>query len=268
MSERKRTSEMTPTDPNQTLRVAVIHERAILRRGLAGALAEHGLLLVDHEAGSAGDYAAQAERHPVVFASLSQGQALLRHWGTAAGAGRAQAPAVVIVDADLGELDVHDALRSGARGLLELDASSEELVDCARTLAAGGRYVARPLAAALAQQVYAQALTSREEEVLRLIDMGCCNKVIARELGIALGTVKTHVKAILSKLEASSRTEAVAVAKRRGLVRSGSRAEAAPAHGTGATPGRALHGSGAPQAKMACSPLRAWADSYQFSTAS
>ena len=61
-------------------------------------------------------------------------------------------------------------------------------------------------------------LTSREDEVLRLLAKGLSNKSIARELDIAAGTVKVHVKSIMSKLDASSRTEAASIATARGLV--------------------------------------------------
>ena len=61
-------------------------------------------------------------------------------------------------------------------------------------------------------------LTARELEVLQLLAQGFSNKLIARMLGIGLGTVKSHVRPILEKLHAASRTEAAAVARRRGLL--------------------------------------------------
>ena len=63
-----------------------------------------------------------------------------------------------------------------------------------------------------------EALTPREEEILRLLARGRSNKAIAAELGLSDNTVKYHVSAILAKLGAESRTEAVAVAARRGWV--------------------------------------------------
>src|SRR5258708_19753788 len=64
-----------------------------------------------------------------------------------------------------------------------------------------------------------KALTGREEDILRLMMLGLTNKAIARKLTLALGTVKTHVKSILYKLDAGSRTEAAAIAQRRGILR-------------------------------------------------
>ncbi|MET0350985.1 MAG: LuxR C-terminal-related transcriptional regulator, partial [Rhizobacter sp.] len=60
--------------------------------------------------------------------------------------------------------------------------------------------------------------TSREVDVLRLLSRGQCNKAIATDLDIAVGTVKAHVKAIMGKLDARSRTHAVTVAAGRGRV--------------------------------------------------
>ncbi|HVZ45514.1 MAG TPA: response regulator transcription factor [Ramlibacter sp.] len=61
-------------------------------------------------------------------------------------------------------------------------------------------------------------LTSREEQVLRLLAKGSRNKAIAHDLNIAVGTVKAHVKSIMSKLNARCRTEAASIATGRGLV--------------------------------------------------
>jgi DNA-binding NarL/FixJ family response regulator len=63
-----------------------------------------------------------------------------------------------------------------------------------------------------------QTLTRREEEILRQLMLGFSNKIIARKLALATGTVKSHVKAILKKLDARSRTEAAAIAQRRGIL--------------------------------------------------
>ena len=72
--------------------------------------------------------------------------------------------------------------------------------------------------AKMAVSLRSRPLTGREVEVLRLIMQGLPDKAIARRLQRSVGTAKSHVKAILTKLEASSRVEAVAVARRRGLV--------------------------------------------------
>jgi DNA-binding NarL/FixJ family response regulator len=79
-------------------------------------------------------------------------------------------------------------------------------------------FVSPEVAAKLASRISEEELTNRELEILTLLAEGKSNKLIARELNISEGTVKTHVKSILEKLDATSRTEAVAVAARRGLI--------------------------------------------------
>ncbi|MNY29179.1 Transcriptional regulatory protein LiaR [compost metagenome] len=70
----------------------------------------------------------------------------------------------------------------------------------------------------MAARGHGEQLTLREDQVLRLLARGQCNKTIARQLGIAVGTVKTHVKGVLAKLGASSRTEAASIAAEKGMV--------------------------------------------------
>jgi DNA-binding CsgD family transcriptional regulator len=71
----------------------------------------------------------------------------------------------------------------------------------------------------IAESLTRVTLTTRQTEVLELLQSGMCNKTIARDLGIAPGTVKAHVKGILEKLESTTRTQAVAVATHRGLIK-------------------------------------------------
>jgi two-component system NarL family response regulator len=75
------------------------------------------------------------------------------------------------------------------------------------------------VAAKLASQVSGERLTERELQTLVLMAEGKSNKIIARTLTISEGTVKTHVKSVLEKLGATSRTEAVSVGARRGLIK-------------------------------------------------
>jgi DNA-binding NarL/FixJ family response regulator len=113
---------------------------------------------------------------------------------------------------------VRGALEQGVHGYLPLDRGIDEFVHGVRTVARGSRYLAPSTAQCMADSLTREALTAREAEVLDLLACGECNKSIARQLDIAVGTVKAHVKAIMGKLDASSRTQAVSVAAQRGLV--------------------------------------------------
>ena len=98
-------------------------------------------------------------------------------------------------------------------------AAPAELVDSIRKVHAGRRAISPQVAERLAARVTGPELTDREREVLEHLAEGKSNKQIAKALGIADGTVKVHVANILEKLGAQGRSEAVAIAVRRGLVR-------------------------------------------------
>ncbi|WP_425259266.1 LuxR C-terminal-related transcriptional regulator [Rubrivivax sp. RP6-9] len=116
------------------------------------------------------------------------------------------------------EVDIQRALQAGVGGYLLAGCSLDELVVAVRTVGRGGRHICDRAANVAAQSLMRTPLTAREAEVLRLMADGLSNKSIGIRLDIALGTVKAHTKAILSKLEAASRTEATAVAEQRGLL--------------------------------------------------
>jgi len=114
-----------------------------------------------------------------------------------------------------------EAVRLGVRAILPRDASAAEIMAAVES-AAAGLAVIRPddLAPLLPAAVSAEPsnLTPRELEVLRMLAEGAANKAIAFALDISEHTVKFHVASILSKLNAGTRTEAVAIGLRRGLV--------------------------------------------------
>jgi len=117
-----------------------------------------------------------------------------------------------------GDEDIYRAIKAGAKAYLLKDTAREALMDCIRKVHVGRTCIPPSLAAKLAERVSGQALSMRESEVLQRIAAGKSNKEIGAELFISEGTVKTHVKSIFSKLDVVSRTEAVAIATRRGLI--------------------------------------------------
>jgi two-component system NarL family response regulator len=117
------------------------------------------------------------------------------------------------------EAQICRALEQGARGYLLLGCSVQELINALRSVNAGGLGFGPLVVSRVADWMQHQALTPREEDVLRQLMLGLSNKGISRKLTLAVGTVKTHVKAVLRKLDATNRTEAVAIAQRRGILR-------------------------------------------------
>jgi DNA-binding NarL/FixJ family response regulator len=124
---------------------------------------------------------------------------------------------VLIVTPVIREWEVRAALRLGARGYLQQGCPTDEIIQGVQLVAKGSTFLSRTATQCIAEGMTYEPLTARERDVLNLIAEGLCNKSIARQLGISLGTVKTHVKGVLEKLEATTRTHAVVVATRRGL---------------------------------------------------
>ncbi len=129
-----------------------------------------------------------------------------------------QARVVVLTTYDADE-DIARALQAGAKAYILKDIAADALVACVRDVLAGKTYLAPAAAAKLAEHVTQVQLTPRELAALRLLANGHSNKEIATALEISERTVKSHLAHLFEKLQVTSRTEAVRVATRRGLVR-------------------------------------------------
>jgi len=126
-------------------------------------------------------------------------------------------PFLVITNDDR-EWQAHAALSAGIRGYLLQSCAVDELIHAVRQVLEGRVYLSKALNEQMASNFTRIMLTRREVDVLRLLGEGNCNKLIARELGIGLGTVKTHVKSVMTKLGARARTEAVVLASKYGML--------------------------------------------------
>lgn len=117
-----------------------------------------------------------------------------------------------------GDVEIQRALEAGARGYMLKSMPPRELVEVIRQVHLGKKRVPAEVASHLAEHMSDEALTGREIDVLRHIAGGNRNRDIAERLFISEETVKVHVKHIMEKLGASDRTEAVAIAVRRGII--------------------------------------------------
>lgn len=128
---------------------------------------------------------------------------------------------IVLLTGVAGRSAVHEAVSAGCVGYLEKHASLPELVAAVRRAHTGELVLAAgdlQLLLASRSTSGSDALTDREVEVLGLLAEGLANRAIAERLVISIDTVRTHVQRILTKLEAHSRLEAVAEARRRKLL--------------------------------------------------
>ena len=216
-------------DPHAPIRVLVVAAYPIARAGLAallGGVAD--IQIVGQAAGGAdltGIVAATAPDLLLLDEAAGDDEALDGLERLLRGGG---GPAALVLGAERTEAAALAALGAGARGYLPRESGGEELIAAVR--AAAGLVVIAPVpAAALIARLLdrprpplegepGEALTPREGEVLQALAAGLTNRAIARRLGVSENTVKFHVSAILTKLDAASRAEAVALGARRGLL--------------------------------------------------
>jgi DNA-binding NarL/FixJ family response regulator len=125
---------------------------------------------------------------------------------------------IIVLTTYAGDAQAAAALKAGASGYLLKNLVRKDLTDTIRIVHAGRRCVPAEIATGIAEHVADDALTDRETQVLRRVAAGKSNKLIGAELAISEGTVKTHMKSILPKLNASDRTHAVMIALKRGIL--------------------------------------------------
>lgn len=210
------------------LRVLVLADDPLARAGLAALLAEQPGCAVVGRASTAEDLAAVVAAYRPDAILWDAGPAPAVALEQLAASGDALPPVALLLAeaATAGE-----AWAAGARGLLRRDAEPPQIVAALTALALGltvidpefALFVSLPSARELpgpaeTPEPLLEELTPRELDVLRLLADGLPNKTIARRLGISEHTVKFHVNAILGKLGAASRTEAVVRATRLGLI--------------------------------------------------
>jgi NarL family two-component system response regulator LiaR len=114
---------------------------------------------------------------------------------------------------------ISHALAAGARGAVMKNVEFSELVSAIRTIAAGGRAVSPEIERILAVDPPIPALSPRQSEILESMVRGLSNYDIAKQLGISLDMVKEHTTSLFTKIGAANRTEAVAIALRKHLLK-------------------------------------------------
>jgi DNA-binding NarL/FixJ family response regulator len=130
---------------------------------------------------------------------------------------RIDAP-VVIFTADGGARLLSDALKAGVRGYVRKDSPSEDLVRAIEAARSGEFYVDPGLSSTIVLDEGDRTLSARQREILQMLADGMQTEAVAQRLGLSTETVRTHTKRILAKLEASTRTQAVAIGIRHGLI--------------------------------------------------
>ena len=132
---------------------------------------------------------------------------------------RRSKPRIVVMTTYESDEDIRRALKAGAKGYLVKGTDPQQIWESVRKVAAGGSLFPATIASKVAESMARPELSKRERQVLECIANGRSNKEIGQILFISEHTVKTHVKSVLTKLDAIGRTEAIAVGIKRGLIK-------------------------------------------------
>ena len=215
----------------ETLRVLIVDDHALFRRGLQMVLASEPDIEVVGEASDGAEAVekAKALRPNVVLMDVRMPK---RSGIEAAGVIREELPDAKILMLTMSdeEADLYEAIKAGASGYLLKEISIEEVPDAIRSVWAGQSRISPSMASKLLSEFAAMSqrggdskgagaqLTPREMQVLKLVAQGLNNKDIAEKLFISENTVKNHIRNILDKLHLHSRMEAVVYAVKEKLL--------------------------------------------------
>lgn len=201
------------------IRVLIVDDHAILRRGLATIVDRDPEMMVIAQAEDGQQAIALFREYQpdVTLMDLRMPQMEGVEAITVICAEFKQARIIVLTTYD-GDEDIYRGLHAGAQGYLLKDAKADELLNAIRIVHSGQKYVPPAVGAKLLQRMSQPELSERELDVLRLMAQGMSNVEIATALKIGESTVKSHVNRLLSKLGVNDRTQAVVVAIKRGFV--------------------------------------------------
>jgi two-component system NarL family response regulator len=211
---------MKPSLDN-VIRVLIADDHPVVREGLAAILRSEPDVQVVAEATDGVHACALYDQHlpDVVILDLRMPRKDGLQVVTELMSSRRPKPRIIVMTTYETEEDVRRALQAGAKAYLVKGALPERILETVRRVAGGEALVPASIASVLTESLSHPELSPREFQVLRQMAAGDSNKEIGQKLNITEHTVKAHVKAILLKLDAVGRTEAIAVAMRRGLLR-------------------------------------------------
>jgi two-component system, NarL family, response regulator len=205
------------------IRVLIADDHPVVREGLAAILRSEPGIRVIAEATDGMHACALYDQHlpDVVMLDLRMPRKDGLQVVTELMSSRRPKPRIIVMTTYETEEDVRRALQAGAKSYLVKGALPEQILEAVRRVAAGEALVPSKIATVLTDSLAHPELSPRELQVLRELAAGNSNKEIGQMLQITEHTVKAHVKSILAKLGAIGRTEAIAIAMKRGLIRKG-----------------------------------------------
>ena len=207
--------------PANVIRVLIADDHPVVREGLAAILRSEPNIKVIAEATDGVQACVMYDQHlpDVVILDLRMPRKDGLQVVTELMSSRRPKPRIIVMTTYETEEDVRRALQAGAKAYLVKGALPEQILETVRRVAGGEALVPARIASVLTESLSHAELSPRELQVLRQMAAGDSNKEIGQKLNITEHTVKAHVKAVLLKLSAVGRTEAIAVAMKRGLLR-------------------------------------------------
>jgi two-component system, NarL family, response regulator len=204
---------------SEPVRVLVVDDHPVVREGLAAIIGtQHDMVVVGEAANAEEAFTACALQRPDVtlmdlclpgLSGIDLAARLRARWPELR---------VIMFTSFAREHEIYEAFEAGVCSYIRKGAARSELLEAIRAVHRGQRYVSAEIGRHLAEHVSRSRLSARELEVLQHVMKGSSNKAIASELDLSEHTVNIHVKNILGKLGVSGRTEAVALALKKGIL--------------------------------------------------
>jgi DNA-binding NarL/FixJ family response regulator len=202
----------------ETLRCLIIDDHPVVRQGIRALLErEIDSVEVTDAATPAAAFGSPAPESPHVVIVDPRG-AGAEVGALVADLDRELGSAIVVFTSNGGARLLSEALKAGVKGYVRKDSPPEDLVRAIRAARSGDFYVDPALSSTIVLEEGDRTLTARQREILQMLADGMQTEAVARRLGLSTETVRTHTKRILAKLHADTRTQAVAIAIRNGLI--------------------------------------------------
>jgi two-component system, NarL family, response regulator len=213
-----KSSSASSTNP---ITVVIADDHPVVREGLVSIFESQSDIKVVAEATNGEDTLEMCNQHlpDVLLLDLRMPRKDGLQVMTELAARTVSGPRVIVMTTSDSEDDIHRSLQTGAKGYLVKGIAPQQIRESVRRVAAGESVLSSNFATKLAESIARPQLSKRERQVLKYLANGRSNKEIAQILYISEHTAKAHVKSIMSKLNADSRTEVIAIAIKRGLLK-------------------------------------------------
>lgn len=201
--------------------VVIADDHPVVREGLAAILKSQSDIKVVAEATNGEDTLEMCNQHlpDVLLLDLRMPRKDGLQVMTELAARTVFGPRVIVMTTHDSEDDIRRSLKTGAKGYIVKDIAPQQIRDSVRRVAAGESILSSDIVAKLAESIARPQLSKRERQVLQYLANGRSNKEIAQILYISEHTAKSHVRSIMTKLNADSRTEVIAIAIKHGLIK-------------------------------------------------